>query len=119
MLDTIDVNVKPAEGCRTKRLDDSAPTNGDYSQVERAGLKAEISKQVIRKKLAKQRHLVVEKAIHPEYLDSLFPALLEHFDPQVVNVSVVILGLRLKLLRSLGQITSKISHQPCRCLISV
>jgi hypothetical protein len=87
MLGTIDVNVTPVEGCKAKRPDDSNSTSSCDKQVERAGLKAEISKQVVRKKLAKQRHLVVEKAIHPEYLDSLFPALLEHFEPQVVNVS--------------------------------
>ena len=51
----------------------------------RSGLKEEIAKQVVRKKLAKLRHLVLEKAIAPEYLDSLFPKLLEHFDPQTVT----------------------------------
>lgn len=51
----------------------------------RSGLKEEIAKQVVRKKLAKLRHLVLEKAISPEYLDSLFPSLLEHFEPQTVT----------------------------------
>ena len=50
----------------------------------RSGLKDEIAKQVVRKKLAKLRHLVLEKAVAPEYLDSLFPKLLERFHPQTV-----------------------------------
>jgi hypothetical protein len=50
----------------------------------RTGLKEEIAKQVVRKKLAKLRHLVLEKAIHPEYLDALFPRLLQLFQPQPV-----------------------------------
>ena len=44
----------------------------------------EINKGVLRKKLAKQRHLVVPAAIDPEYLDALFPHLLQLFDPQTV-----------------------------------
>jgi hypothetical protein len=57
------------------------PTPADFV---RSNLKEEIAKQVVRKKLAKLRHLVLEKAIAPDYLDSLFPKLLEHFDPQTV-----------------------------------
>lgn len=49
----------------------------------------EIAKGVLRKKLAKMRHLVVEKAIKPEYLDSLFPSILKLFDPQNVTVSSI------------------------------
>jgi hypothetical protein len=39
---------------------------------------------VIRQKLKKQRHLVLLKAVDPGYLDSLFPSLLEMFQPQAV-----------------------------------
>ena len=59
----------------------STTTRADFV---RAGLKEEIAKQVIRKKLAKLRHLVLEKAISSEYLDSLFPRLLQLFRPQPV-----------------------------------
>jgi len=44
-----------------------------------------ITKGVIRKKLAKMRHLCVTQAIKPEYLDSLMPTILELFDPQQVR----------------------------------
>jgi hypothetical protein len=47
-------------------------------------LRKEIAKGVVRKKLAKMRHLVIPQAISPAYLDSLFPSILEHFDPQTV-----------------------------------
>jgi hypothetical protein len=52
----------------------------------RESVESEISKRVIRQKLAKLRHLVVEKAISAEYLDELFPFLLKHFQPQTVVV---------------------------------
>jgi hypothetical protein len=54
------------------------------SSLVRPNVKTEITKQVIRKKFVKQRHLIVEKAFDPDYLDSLFPQLLEIFDPQTV-----------------------------------
>ncbi|GMH46311.1 hypothetical protein TrRE_jg2090, partial [Triparma retinervis] len=44
----------------------------------------EISKGVLRKKLAKMRHLVVKEAIKPSYLDSLMPKIIEKFWPQQV-----------------------------------
>jgi hypothetical protein len=81
MLDVIDMNAPAEDG--QKRQPDDPPT----ASITKFGLKQEISKRVVRKKLAKQRHLVIEKGIKPEYLDSLFPDLLSHFDPQVVNVS--------------------------------
>ena len=62
--------------------------NVDIPLIMKSGIKEEITKQVVRKKLAKQRHLVIQKAIHPEYLDSLFPTLLSNFQPQTVHVSV-------------------------------
>ena len=74
----------PAEGGE-KRQPDDPPT----PSISKFGLREEISKLVVRKKLAKQRHLVIEKGINPAYLDSLFPDLLSHFDPQVVNVSLL------------------------------
>jgi len=80
MLDLIDVNIL-AETEIKRSSDDSPPA------IAKHGLRAEISKQVVRKKLAKQRHLVIEKGINPDYLDSLFPTLLELFEPQVVKVS--------------------------------
>lgn len=64
------------EGC-------NAATSTEPSFV-RADLKNEIAKQVVRKKLAKLRHLVLKEAISPDYLDSLFPSLLQHFNPQSV-----------------------------------
>lgn len=82
MLDVIDANI-PAEGGEKRQSDDPQTPS-----IIKYGLKGEISRLVVRKKLAKQRHLVIEKGIQPEYLDSLFPDLLSHFDPQVVNVSV-------------------------------
>jgi hypothetical protein len=45
----------------------------------------QISKQVLRQKLSKLRHLVLPKGISPDYLDSLFPQLLKEFDPQQVT----------------------------------
>ncbi|GKZ00637.1 hypothetical protein MPSEU_001015900 [Mayamaea pseudoterrestris] len=50
----------------------------------RPNLQSEITKQVIRKKLFKQRHLIIEKAIDPAYLDSLFPQIIRLFTPQTV-----------------------------------
>lgn len=44
----------------------------------------DISKGVLRKKLSKMRHLVIPKAISAEYLDILFPQILELFEPQIV-----------------------------------
>lgn len=51
----------------------------------RDGVGPEICKKVIRAKLAKQRHLVIRQAIDPTYLDTLFPQLLQLFDPQTVH----------------------------------
>lgn len=59
------------------------------SSLIRDGVESEISKRVIRQKLAKLRHLVIEKGIAPEYLDVLFPLLLKHFQPQTVMVCKV------------------------------
>ena len=53
-------------------------------QCVRPEVLTEIPRLVLRKKLAKMRHLVIEKAISPSYLDHLFPKMLELFDPQTV-----------------------------------
>jgi hypothetical protein len=55
------------------------------SKIVREGVRKEIPKRVLRQKLSKLRHLVLTKAIDPDYLDSIFPALLEFFDPQIVT----------------------------------
>jgi hypothetical protein len=44
-----------------------------------------ISKGVLRKKLSKMRHLVIEQGINPHYLDSIFPTILKLFKPQTVQ----------------------------------
>jgi hypothetical protein len=76
----------------SKREDSSAEkqndaTSGDSSSVSivRVGVRKEITKQVVRQKLNKLRHLVIPQGISPDYLDRLFPELLENFDPQPVN----------------------------------
>ena len=51
----------------------------------RENVHKEISKYVLRGKLQKLRHLVLKEVISTEYLDSLFPDLLKHFDPQTVH----------------------------------
>ena len=50
----------------------------------RSNVLPDISRQVVRRKLAKQRHAVIEKAVDPSYLDSLFPDMLRLFNPQTV-----------------------------------
>lgn len=45
----------------------------------------QIPKGVLRKKLSKMRHLVIEKGINPQYLDSIFPTILKLFKPQTVR----------------------------------
>lgn len=54
------------------------------SVLVRANVVPEITKQVVRRKLARQRHCVIEKGIDPTYLDEIFPLLLQHFQPQHV-----------------------------------
>ena len=51
----------------------------------RDGLPTEIARRVLRQKLAKKRHLVLKEAIHPSYLDGIFPELLRLFQPQIVT----------------------------------
>lgn len=56
----------------------------DYPPILKVDIQ-DIAKQVLRKKLAKQRHLVVKEAINPLYLDYIMPSLLAHFRPQSVT----------------------------------
>ena len=52
----------------------------------RPNVRKEICQQVVRCKLAKRRHLVLNQAFDPQYLeDHLFPTLLERFAPQHVT----------------------------------
>jgi hypothetical protein len=82
--------LSPATTCTMTTTKHPPPIINDHSTTTttssfcRTGLKEEIAKQVVRKKLAKLRHLVVEKAICPNYLDTLFPRLLQLFQPQPV-----------------------------------
>lgn len=65
-------------------LDNSIESCPSRTTIARDGVVPEISKRVVRQKLNKLRHLVIEQAISPRYLDGLFPDMLEDFDPQHV-----------------------------------
>ena len=54
-------------------------------EVVRDNVQKEISKGALRKKLAKMRHLVIERGIEPAYLDLIFPKILGLFHPQTVE----------------------------------
>lgn len=47
--------------------------------------KKQISKNVLRCKLNKLRHLVLQELISPQYLEDLFPQIISLFDPQIVH----------------------------------
>jgi hypothetical protein len=68
----------------TKKENNDTTTTSSHCFV-RSNVKAEICKQVIRCKLSKRRHLVLTEAIDPSYLDSLFPTLVQLFEPQHVT----------------------------------
>ena len=85
MFNVIDMNIS------TKDVQKGDLDNRSKHSITKPDLKEEISKLVVRKKLAKQRHLVIKEGISPEYLDSLFPSMLTHFDPQTVTVSLIFL----------------------------
>ena len=53
--------------------------------IVREGVIKEIHRKVLRQKLAKMRHLVLDKAINPEYLDKIFPQMIPDFHPQTVH----------------------------------
>lgn len=54
------------------------------SDIIRSDATNEIIRGVLRQKLSKMRHFVLNKAIHPDYLDSIFPSILRFFAPQTV-----------------------------------
>ena len=49
------------------------------------GIGREITRGVIRAKLAKTRHLVIREGIRPAYLDAIMPAVIDNFRPQTVT----------------------------------
>jgi len=69
----------------TKGYQEVASLPLSHSRIFKPTLHAEITKGVLRKKLSKMRHLCVEKAVSPEYLDELMPEILRQFQPQRVN----------------------------------
>jgi len=75
----------PQQACSTQNASNA---------IENPTARKEINKQVIRRKLARQRHCVIEQAVSPSYLDSLFPKLLELFEPQLVNYNGGIAGVK-------------------------
>lgn len=50
----------------------------------RENVEKEITKQVVWRKFARQRHCIIEKGIDPAYLDTVFPRMLPLFKPQHV-----------------------------------
>ena len=66
-------------------VETTTTTASTSHHIVRDGVRKEIPKQVVRQKLSKLRHLVIPRGIHPDYLDSLFPQILQDFDPQVVH----------------------------------
>ena len=79
-VETCDTKTAPVHS-----LSESADPNDENKSIVRRDVKKEICKQVLRKKLSKQRHLVLNEAIVPAYLDSIFPEILRLFHPQTVN----------------------------------
>lgn len=78
------VRTRPGESAIEKRSNDA----NDYvhsHQIIRPEVWNEIPRLVLRKKLAKMRHLVIPKGISPYYLDELFPKILQLFKPQTVR----------------------------------
>jgi hypothetical protein len=80
---------KPATASVNTKHDDLDDKNENETttatSIARSTVQKEICRQVLRQKLAKQRHLVVPQAFHPDYLDSLFPETLRLFAPQTVH----------------------------------
>lgn len=60
----------------------------------RSDVPKEINRQVLRRKLARQRHCIIEQAIDASYLDELFPVLRKLFHPQTVNYNGGIAGVK-------------------------
>lgn len=79
--DTSRADSFPSTSAKTNENDTIPEDKG----IVRSGVWTEICKQVVRCKLAKRRHLVIKEAIDPIYLDSIFPSLLNLFEPQHVT----------------------------------
>jgi hypothetical protein len=63
----------------------SSSLSSAHRGIVREGVLQEIPRLVVRQKLQKCRHLVLPQTIRPEYLDSLFPKLVQQFEPQMVQ----------------------------------
>jgi hypothetical protein len=64
---------------------ESTSTRATCTRTVKDGIAKEITRGVIRAKLAKMRHLVVQRGIQPAYLDSIMPAIINNFNPQTVT----------------------------------
>jgi hypothetical protein len=86
---TVSMDTKHDDGADKNENETTTTTTttsiSSTTSIARSTVKKEIGRQVLRQKLAKQRHLVVPQAFHPEYLDSLFPETLRLFAPQTVH----------------------------------
>lgn len=87
-IDTERKNRTDTIGCHVKKSTTSVPpilaSDADNTNNDDV-VKKRIVKSVVRQKLQKLRHLVLPKVINPHYLDTLFPPLLDLFDPQAVT----------------------------------
>jgi hypothetical protein len=94
-LDNEDENTPTASPNQVHEVGTKGNSNNDAPTPSfvRPDVYHDISRQVLRRKLSGQRHCVVQKAIAPEYLDSLFPTLLELFHPQEVHYNGGIAGI--------------------------
>ena len=82
---TEDSQNDPPVCTETTEKNSSSPAAPVASFVRPAAL-AEINRQVIRRKLARQRHCIIPQAIDPKYLQhTIFPQLLQLFQPQTVH----------------------------------
>lgn len=86
------MSLRPQQGNKHQNNQDKEATtllecnlNETKRIIIRPNIEKEIFKCVLRKKLGKMRHLVIEKGIEPKYLESLFPKILELFAPQTVE----------------------------------
>ena len=63
----------------------SSARGSPISGMAKDGIAKEITRGVIRAKLAKMRHLVIQRGIRPAYLDGIMPAIIDNFNPQTVT----------------------------------
>ena len=82
-----DIGIAPAVPSTTHFTSQTTENTDPPSSndIVRDGVHKEIIKYVVRAKLQKLRHLVLKEVISPQYLDTLFPLMLQHFDPQTVH----------------------------------